>query len=76
MNGLKFNLLFRIKAQNSQLVPLTLPSVLTGRKHFKNLVIEKNWFVDTLDVAGLFNDVDVSSWQNDTVLKTGRIFYI
>jgi len=48
--------------------------VLTGSKHFQKLVIERNWFVETLNVDGLFNDVDMSSWQNDTVLKTGRLF--
>ena len=67
-----FNFSSRIKAQNSQLVSLTSRTVLTGSKHFQNLAVEGNWFVDTLDVAGLFNDVDVSSWQNDTILKTGR----
>jgi hypothetical protein len=69
-----FNFSSRIKAQNSQLVSLTSRTVLTGSKHFRNLAVEGNWFVDTLDVAGLFNDVDVSSWKNDTILKTGRNF--
>ncbi len=73
--AIKFNIFYRIKAQNSQLVSLTSPTVLTGSKRFQKLVIERNWFVDTLNVAGLFNDVDMNSWQNDTVLKTGGFKY-
>jgi hypothetical protein len=74
MQRLNSNIFHRIKAQNSQLVSLTSHTVLTGSKHFQKLHIEGNWFADTLNVAGLFNDVDMSSWKSDTVLKTGKFF--
>ncbi|KZS11248.1 putative Closca [Daphnia magna] len=62
----------KLKAQNSQLVPMNSPTLGTGSKHFRNLTIEKDWFVDALEVTGLFNEVDVSSWPSDTILKTGN----
>ncbi|XP_057379728.1 uncharacterized protein LOC130702079 [Daphnia carinata] len=62
----------KLKAQKSQLVSLNSPIPVAGSKHFRNLTIEKDWFVDALEIAGLFNDVDVSSWPRDTILKTGK----
>ncbi|KAI9558066.1 hypothetical protein GHT06_014819 [Daphnia sinensis] len=62
----------KLKAQNSQLVSMNSPALVAGNKHFQNLTIEEDWFVDALEVTGLFNDVDVSSWPSDTILKTGN----
>lgn len=45
--------------------------MLSGKKRFKDLSIKGRWFVDVLDVGGLFHDVDVNSWPSDTVLKNG-----
>ncbi len=65
---------YRLQASYSQLVSLATPGMLTGTKNFQNLAVRGNWFVDELHVKGLVNDVDVSSWPSDTVLKNSKLF--
>ena len=67
---------YRLEAKYSQLVPLTTRGVLTGTKHFQNLAVRGHWFVDELNVNGLINDVDVSAWQTDTVMKNRKFFFL
>ena len=54
------------------MIPLANIEFMTGSKHFTDLEIEGDWSVDTMDVKGLVNDVNVRAWSSDTILKTSN----
>lgn len=45
--------------------------LVAGKKQFQELKVEGDWFADVLDVTGLINDVDLSLWPSDTIMKNG-----
>lgn len=60
---------FRLFAGNTVPVPLGYTGNLTGAKKFHGLTIVGDWYVDTLELNGMFNEMNVKTWPTDTIMK-------